>query len=95
VVDRLGNIEHTPSYSVDLRAIAEALDEAGAPRKIGTLSLNLVERVDLLARQLQGAVEALRRYGDHDRSCAVRFGHPACTCGFAAAAGKPTTLGGQ
>ena len=32
----------------DLRAVAEALDRAGAPRKVGTLSLSLVERVGLL-----------------------------------------------
>lgn len=33
----------------DLRKIADALDNAGAPRKIGTLSLSLVERVNLCA----------------------------------------------
>jgi hypothetical protein len=56
-----GVSEREPSYSADMRAIAEALDEAGAPRKIGTLSLNLVERVALLDGQLARSVKENRK----------------------------------
>jgi hypothetical protein len=51
-----------------------------------------VERVTWTPRRQQDvaesldALEALRRYGDHDRSCGVRLSK-SCSCGFAAAAG--------